>query len=97
MTDHTVAASAFDRDVCAPVPDVIGERNECDSLFGMGKSGWQRTRELAAAADAPGRYTALPGFEWSSPHLGHVNVWSGEDWIDALQTGGITSGWPIGW
>jgi hypothetical protein len=90
LTDHTVAASAFDRDVCAPVPSVVGERNECRALFGMDDGGWQRTKALANAADAPARYAALPGFEWSSPHLGHMNVWFAENWADALQTGGLT-------
>lgn len=90
LTDHTVAASAFHRDVCAPLPDVIGDRNECRALFGMDDAGWERTRHLASAANAPARYTALPGFEWSSPHLGHVNVWFAETWVDALQAGGLT-------
>jgi len=36
---------------------------------------WKRTAELADAHDAPGRFTALRGFEWTEPWLGHVNVW----------------------
>jgi hypothetical protein len=91
LTDHTVAAFAFDRDVCAPVPDVVGQRNECRSLFGLNDAGWQRSTALAAAADSPARYVALPGFEWSSPYLGHMNIWFAEDWIDGLQTGGLTA------
>lgn len=90
LTDHTVAAFAFDRDVCAPVPNIVGERNECRALFGMNAGGWERTKSLAKAANAPARYAAMPGFEWSSPNLGHMNVWFSEDWIDALQTGGVT-------
>lgn len=89
LTDHTVAAFGR-RDFCAPVPDVVGETNPCRSILGMTDDGWQMTRELAAAADAPAQYAALPGFEWSSPFLGHMNVWFGEDWIDPLQTGGLT-------
>lgn len=89
LTDHTVAAFGR-RDFCAPVPDVVGQRNPCRSILGMTDGGWRTTRELATAADAPTRYAALPGFEWSSPHLGHMNVWFSEDWIDPLQTGGIT-------
>jgi hypothetical protein len=90
LTDHTVAAFAFDRDVCAPVPDIVGERNKCRSLFGMNDASWQRTQDMADAANKPARYAAMPGFEWSSPHLGHMNIWFSEDWIDALRTGGLT-------
>jgi Protein of unknown function (DUF3604) len=89
LTDHTVAAFGR-RDFCAPVPDVVGQENPCRSILGITDAGWQTTRELADAANAPARYTAMPGFEWSSPHLGHMNVWFTEDWIDALRTGGIT-------
>lgn len=37
--------------------------------------GWRRTRELADAADVPGEFVALRGFEWTEPWLGHSNVW----------------------
>ena len=48
------------------------------TLFGIGglsRSEWDRTGALANAADDPGNYTAIRGFEWSHPLLGHVNVW----------------------
>lgn len=91
LTDHTVGASAFGRDVCAPVPSTVGERNPCRELFGLGEDGWQLVRSLADDADAPARYTALSGFEWSSPYLGHMNVWFSEEWVDPLRTGGLTA------
>ncbi|MBO3744173.1 CehA/McbA family metallohydrolase [Actinoplanes flavus] len=45
------------------------------SINGLSQSEWTRTGQLADAADDPGVYTALRGFEWSHPLLGHVNVW----------------------
>jgi hypothetical protein len=36
---------------------------------------WERTAELADEFDVPGVFTALRGFEWTEPWLGHVNVW----------------------
>jgi hypothetical protein len=51
------------------------------SVNGLSQSEWSRTGRLADAADVPGVYTALRGFEWSHPLLGHVNVW---------YTGGFT-------
>lgn len=38
-------------------------------------AGWRRTAELADAADVDGQFTAVRGFEWTEPWLGHANVW----------------------
>ncbi|RKN04146.1 CehA/McbA family metallohydrolase [Streptomyces radicis] len=54
------------------------------SIEGLSSAEWSRTGELADAADDPGRYTAIRGFEWSHPLLGHANVWFTEDWVDLL-------------
>jgi hypothetical protein len=45
------------------------------AISGLSRSEWDRTGALANAADDPGNYTAIRGFEWSHPLLGHVNVW----------------------
>ena len=45
------------------------------AIEGLSRSEWATTGALADAADDPGRYTAIRGFEWSHPLLGHVNVW----------------------
>lgn len=39
-----------------------------------------RGGQIADAADDPGAFTALRGFEWTTPHLGHVNVWFTRSW-----------------
>jgi hypothetical protein len=44
-------------------------------IRGLSHKDWKRTGQLADEADDPGQYTALRGFEWSHPVLGHVNVW----------------------
>ncbi len=48
-----------------------------------------RAGELAAAADDPGAFTAVRGFEWTTPHLGHVNVWFSQAWIPVDDRAGI--------
>lgn len=48
-----------------------------------------RGGELAAAADDPGAFTAMRGFEWTTPHLGHVNVWFSRDWTPVDDRAGI--------
>jgi hypothetical protein len=96
LTDHsTVAWGTFSQVDPCTVAQVFtgdpheGDRDPCRSLVGLDEAGWERTAELADDADAPGEFTAIRGFEWSSPILGHVNVWFSERWIDPLHTAGI--------
>jgi hypothetical protein len=56
-------------------------------LGGLTREGWQRTGLLADGADRPGVFTAMRGFEWSEPTLGHVNVWFTEEWTDVVDLG----------
>jgi hypothetical protein len=66
--------------------------SECGDLLGVDEAEWARTKELADAAQEDGAFTAIRGFEWSSPTMGHVNVWLSERWVDPLHTGGATMG-----
>jgi len=54
---------------------------------GLTPNGWDRTRGFADAANQDGAFTAIRGFEWSNPLLGHVNVWFSEHYVDVLQAG----------
>jgi hypothetical protein len=96
LTDHATFSwgtlSAVDP--CQATRPVLGDphdgdRDDCRSLAGLDEAGWEHTRGLADGADDPGEFTAIRGFEWSSPFLGHVNVWFSERWIDPLHTGGV--------
>lgn len=92
LTDHTVSAVALPEvDVCSFVPSPpFGTENPCTSVFGMNADGFAATGRYADAVDDPGSFTALRGFEWSSPYLGHMNVWFSEQVTDPLATGGLT-------
>ena len=46
----------------------------------IGAASWALLGELADAADEDGAFVAIRGFEWSSPSLGHLNVW-GSRWF----------------
>jgi hypothetical protein len=58
---------------------------EYTRLGGLTPAGWAATGRLAEAADEPGAFTAIRGFEWSEPLLGHVNVWFSAQYTDVLQ------------
>lgn len=60
---------------------------EYKQVAGITPSDFARTGRLADAANRDGRFTAIRGFEWSEPLLGHVNVWFTEHYVDVLQAG----------
>jgi hypothetical protein len=55
------------------------------------EAAWERTAELADEFDVPGVFTALRGFEWTEPWLGHVNVWF-SDTYQGVDTPGSLAG-----
>jgi len=59
------------------------------AIEGLSRREWDRVGVLADAADDPGNYTAIRGFEWSHPLLGHVNVWFTPDFTDLGQSSGM--------
>lgn len=63
----------------------------CGAATGLDEAGWKRHGEIADAADAPGAFVALRGFEWTTLALGHMNVWFSSQWIDGASTGGFGS------
>lgn len=93
LTDHTVAAiSGGVPALCSFVPSPpFGTADPCTSTLGVDRAGFERTAAFADGADLPGRFTAVRGFEWSSPYLGHINVWFSQDVTDPLATGGLTA------
>lgn len=52
-------------------------------------AGWRLMGELADAFDVPGVFTALRGFEWTEPWLGHINVWFSDGYVDVDTPGSL--------
>lgn len=63
----------------------------CGAATGLDESGWAKHGQLADAANDPGSFVALRGFEWTTLALGHMNVWFSSQWIDGLSAGGFGS------
>ena len=82
LTDHATLSDNVLGDVLAGILPP-----EYRQVGGLTPGGWARTQEYADAADVDGAFTAIRGFEWSEPLLGHVNVWFTEHYTDVLQAG----------
>ncbi|MGH3902219.1 MAG: CehA/McbA family metallohydrolase [Pseudonocardiaceae bacterium] len=78
LTDHAVRGASVEGTGLGGTP-----------WIGLDRAGWRRTGELAEAYDRPGEFTAIRGFEWSHPHLGHVNAWFTDDFTDVATHGAM--------
>ena len=83
LTDHATVSDHLLGDALASLPLPA----EAAGLTGLTRDDWRRTGILADEADRPGEFTAIRGFEWSEPTLGHVNVWFSDDYTDVLDLG----------
>ncbi|MFC6286410.1 CehA/McbA family metallohydrolase [Nocardioides sp. GCM10027113] len=82
LTDHATYSDSVLGEILAGMLPA-----EYRQAAGLTPEGWARTKQYADAADADGAFTAIRGFEWSEPLLGHVNVWFTEHYVDVLQAG----------
>ena len=90
LTDHATINDGLPESVCLPAELLdAGAHKECMSVAGLHEGTWARAGELAAARTVRDEFVALRGFEWSSPTLGHVNVWFSQEFTDPLHTGGL--------
>ncbi|MEO6714165.1 MAG: DUF3604 domain-containing protein, partial [Mycobacteriales bacterium] len=53
------------------------------------EAAWLRTAKIADEHDVPGEFTALRGFEWTEPWLGHVNVWFSDSYLPVTTPGQV--------
>lgn len=88
LTDHASVARGFP----IPEPDPLGFDSEAIARYrtaphSFDASGWDRVGRLADTFDVPGDFTAIRGFEWTEPWLGHINVWFSEQFTDVQQLG----------
>lgn len=84
LTDHSTLSWGVPQNVCP--------NSDCQSLAGINDQTWAEAAVLADAAYQQGSFVAIRGFEWSSPTIGHMNVWFSQRWMDPLHTGGLGTG-----
>lgn len=78
LTDHAIRGAGIEGSGTGGTP-----------WIGLDRAGWRRTEKLADVHDRSGEFTAIRGFEWSHPQLGHVNAWFTEDFTDIATHGAM--------
>ena len=78
LTDHATMSYGVGDGLCASL-------DGCQRLAGINEATWRQARALADGANQDDVFVALRGFEWTSPVLGHLNVWFSERWVDPLH------------
>ena len=76
LTDHAIRGASIEGTGTGGTP-----------WIGLDRAGWRRTGAIADTHDRPGEFTAIRGFEWSHPQLGHVNAWFTENFTDVATYG----------
>jgi hypothetical protein len=79
LTEHAISGKDHGEVSC---PD---HESPCRIFEGINETDWREMREVADRFDDPGRFVTVPGFEWSTPTIGHCNVWYSADYTDALH------------
>ena len=89
LTDHaTISDNLLAEVLEGLLPEEYRDHlGELRGLAGLTRSGWRQTQAYADAANVDGAFTAIRGFEWSEPLLGHVNVWFTEHYTDIVRLG----------
>jgi hypothetical protein len=77
MTEHAVSGKGHGQIDC---PD--WHKGDCRFVEGINANDWKAMAEIADAAYQPGTFVSFRGFEYSTPTIGHINVWFGKDFTD---------------
>jgi hypothetical protein len=83
LTEHAIQGKDDGHLTCYSGP--------CSYAVGIHEGKWHEMGHHADESDDPGAFTAIRGFEWTTGHLGHINVWLTENWTDPEQTGSLMS------
>jgi hypothetical protein len=77
MTEHAVSGKNHGELTCPTWQD-----GGCRFIEGINETDWQTMAQIADAAYKPGTFVSFRGFEYSTPTVGHINVWFGSDFTD---------------
>jgi hypothetical protein len=86
MTEHAVSGKGWADDVCGH-----WQNGGCRFITGIDGTDWETMAKIADAHYDPGKFVTFRGFEYSTPTMGHINVWFGKDFTDPLLEGGLAT------
>lgn len=84
MTEHAVSGKDHGQYDCGTWQD-----GGCRFIEGINQNDWDTMAKIADEAYEPGRFVSFRGFEYSTPTVGHINVWFGSDFTDPLHEGAL--------
>lgn len=80
VTEHAISGKGHGELTCPG-----HEEGGCHKIEGINETDWGYMRALADTANDEPYFVSFRGFEWSTPTVGHVNVWFSEQFTDALH------------
>jgi hypothetical protein len=80
MTEHAISGKDHGQLTCPG-----WEKGGCHTVEGINGEDWKAMRTIANAAYDPGNFVSFRAFEYSTPTVGHINVWFSEQFTDALH------------
>ena len=86
MTEHAVSGKDHGQYDCAK-----WQNGGCRFIEGINEEDWATMAKIADAAYDPGKFVSFRGFEYSTPTIGHINVWFGSDFTDPLHEGALVT------
>jgi hypothetical protein len=80
MTEHAISGKGHGEITCPG-----HKKGGCDTVEGINDTDWQTMGYIADAANDPGSFVSFRGFEYSTPTVGHLNVWFSSQFTDPLR------------
>ncbi len=80
LTEHAISGKGHGEVTCAG-----HQQGGCHTIEGINDSDWEVMAELADASYKENEFVSFRGFEWSTPTVGHLNVWFSEQYTDGLR------------
>ncbi len=79
LTEHAISGKDHGEVTCGD------HEAPCRIIEGINQTDWEAVKAVADRFDRPGSFVVVPGFEWSTPTIGHINVWYSREFTDALH------------
>jgi hypothetical protein len=86
MTEHAVSGKDHGQYTC---PE--WHEGGCRFVEGINANDWAAMAKIADAAYLPGEFVSFRGFEYSTPTVGHINVWFGSEFTDPAHEGALAT------